>query len=582
MAISVSCEDCGYELRARDEHAGRRVRCPDCSGPIEVPAPRRSGSRPKRRPAAAASRSASPARSGASRNSGRSGGQRKRNSQSSPYLVPGLIGGGVALLLIIGLVVFLTSGGNDETNTTASNFDGNPMAVAESPANPPAVAGVVATATPVTQPVVEPAPGNIFGSPDPAPQAGDPVNTAAVIETDDAGSESDLSLADVNELIEPSVVRIETIGYVSEAQGSGYVIDESGLVLTNHHVISDARAASVVFSDGYRAPVTGIYIMDKGRDVALIQINAAGRELKALKFADGLPRKGESVVTLGAPLGLSFTLTQGIISAIRDGKDMDPVEGNALVGQWLQTTAQLSPGSSGGPLVNRRGEVVGMNAWTHVFANHLSFAISVDDVKYVMAQPRPEKPAPLRPTPPRIVRIPGVSPQIPPRSTPRPSPRPSYIDVVGTKEGDQFLAALKQVVLLKVEISFGDHSGKVKTLLEAQAQRALKSVDVDLITRRREIEDPGVMLMALGFDDASKGTAGTQEMSLQVMIMWSALDKDGRRQVYKIYDKKESIGTFSASALSRGIIPRNVATNVSKYFSGFTSSFRKAQRLSGG
>ena len=112
--------------------------------------------------------------------------------------------------------------------------------------------------------------------------------------------------------------------------------------------------------------------------------------LPALELADALPRKGESVVTFGAPKGLSFSASEGIVSAVREGKELtDYVEG--LPGTWIQTTAPISSGNSGGPLVKRDGRVTGMNTMVLLTGQNLNFAISSVDVADVLKQARTHK-----------------------------------------------------------------------------------------------------------------------------------------------------------------------------------------------
>jgi S1-C subfamily serine protease len=194
-----------------------------------------------------------------------------------------------------------------------------------------------------------------------------------------------LDLADLIEKVDHSVVRIDVTMEEGQAIGSGYVVDETGIIATNYHVMAGAKDATAVFKNGERYPVKGTLMLDGKRDVAIIQIDKTG--LTALELADKLPRKGESVVTFGAPKGLSFSASEGIVSAVREGKELtDYVED--LPGTWIQTTAPISSGNSGGPLVKRDGRVTGMNTMVLLTGQNLNFAISSVDVGDVLKQAR--------------------------------------------------------------------------------------------------------------------------------------------------------------------------------------------------
>ena len=198
------------------------------------------------------------------------------------------------------------------------------------------------------------------------------------------GQQATLSLADLIEQTEPSCVRLDVRLRDGQAIGSGFVVGNSNWVVTNYHVIAGALKATAGFSDDSQAEVEGILAFDKRRDVAVLKLKGE-RKVKPLKLADKLPRKGETAIAIGAPQGLSFTAAEGIISAIRDGKELKEF-GNDADGTWLQTSTPISPGSSGGPLLNMQGEVVGANSGTLESGQNLNFAICAEDIGLVMKQ----------------------------------------------------------------------------------------------------------------------------------------------------------------------------------------------------
>ena len=168
-----------------------------------------------------------------------------------------------------------------------------------------------------------------------------------------------------------------------EGQGSGFVLDKAGHVLTNFHVIEGAnRGIEVKLSNkrSYKATVVGT---DKVHDLALLKIDAP--DLQPVILADSSQLAvGENVYAIGNPFGLSGTMTQGIISSIRSirGSEGAPIE------DAIQTDAAINPGNSGGPLLNSRGEVIGIN--TMILSNSdqnagIGFAIPINTAKAVLS-----------------------------------------------------------------------------------------------------------------------------------------------------------------------------------------------------
>lgn len=153
--------------------------------------------------------------------------------------------------------------------------------------------------------------------------------------------------------VQPSVVTIVT----DDGIGSGVVFRKGGIVVTNEHVVREDRTVQIALAEGTR--VNGeVTATDRATDLAVVQ--AERRDLPAVRFQTALPRAGEPVIAMGTPLGLEGSVTAGIVSGL--GRQIPGTAGRsrALV-DLLQTDAAISPGNSGGALVNARGEVVGVN-----------------------------------------------------------------------------------------------------------------------------------------------------------------------------------------------------------------------------
>ncbi|UED85220.1 S1C family serine protease [Streptomyces profundus] len=175
------------------------------------------------------------------------------------------------------------------------------------------------------------------------------------------------SVAGIAETALPSVVTIEAANGAESAGGTGFVYDEAGHIMTNNHVVAaaaDGGDLSVTFSDGqsYDAEVVG---RAEGYDVAVMRlIDAGDRDLVPLPLGDSEQvAVGDATIAIGAPFGLSGTVTTGIVSAKdRPVASSDGQSGNASYMNALQTDASINPGNSGGPLLNAEGQVIGVNS----------------------------------------------------------------------------------------------------------------------------------------------------------------------------------------------------------------------------
>jgi S1-C subfamily serine protease len=185
---------------------------------------------------------------------------------------------------------------------------------------------------------------------------------------------------DVIETAEKSVVRIEVKSSDGDSQGSGFVVGPTGLVVTNSHVIANARTAKAIFPNGKTATIQGIRLLDPQRDIAIVELMPSA--YAPISIANALPRKGETIMALGSPVGLSFTVTRGIVSAIRPAEEMRREAGlEDAEGTWIQVDAALSPGNSGGPLINEFGEVVAMSTLaSRGSIQNVNFGISALDI----------------------------------------------------------------------------------------------------------------------------------------------------------------------------------------------------------
>ena len=186
--------------------------------------------------------------------------------------------------------------------------------------------------------------------------------------------------AEIYRDVSPSVVSIEVeISRFDTAGGAGFVIDQDGHILTNAHVVEDARATTVVFHGGYESPARIIGV-DSRVDLAVIKVDVARHRLKPVTFGDSDALVvGQAVVAIGNPHGLDVTLTRGIISGLNRRLELD--DGATMEGA-IQTDAMLASGNSGGPLLNQAGEVIGVNT-ARYRGTALGFAIPSNTARRV-------------------------------------------------------------------------------------------------------------------------------------------------------------------------------------------------------
>jgi len=236
-------------------------------------------------------------------------------------------------------------------------------------------------------------------SPEPKPAYAEPVPALPIAAQGEA-------IADLVDKVGPAVVNIDTVsqrtvpvtmfnpfgmdGFFGspfqqrqqtieqKGVGSGFILRDNGLVVTNNHVIAGANELTVALPDGrkFKGKVIGT---DPGSDLALVRIDA--KNLPFLKLADPKSlRVGQWTVAIGSPLGLTHSVTAGILSAM----DREVAVNNRV--SFLQTSAPINPGNSGGPLLNMRGEVIGVNTRVAAHAQGIGFAVPVETVARVLPE----------------------------------------------------------------------------------------------------------------------------------------------------------------------------------------------------
>jgi S1-C subfamily serine protease/thiol-disulfide isomerase/thioredoxin len=175
--------------------------------------------------------------------------------------------------------------------------------------------------------------------------------------------------------------------------GSGFVIDRSGLVATNYHVVQNASSVAVKFKNGTEVAVAGYRALDKQRDLAILELEEPPPDLATLPLAASSDLKqGDGIIAFGHPQGFEFSVSDGIVSALRRTSELpQPLQANLGADPaclWIQISAPLTWGNSGGPLLDTRGRLVGVNTWIAV-GQGIGFAVHaqhLDDLREQMLE----------------------------------------------------------------------------------------------------------------------------------------------------------------------------------------------------
>ncbi len=231
---------------------------------------------------------------------------------------------------------------------------------------------------------------------------GDGADTTTVVEQSSAApsnpTKGGLAPRTIYRRDAPGVVfiraRITENGQTGDASGSGFVIGRGGSIVTNAHVVGNAKRVSVKFSDS-KVATARVAGTDPSTDLALLLVDPDGLDLHALKLGSSKDVEvGDPALAIGNPFGLERTLTTGVISAVQ--RQIPSLQAGFAIGDVLQTDAAINPGNSGGPLLDARGSVIGVNAQIRtsptgdggISNTGIGFAVPVDTLKEVIPRLR--------------------------------------------------------------------------------------------------------------------------------------------------------------------------------------------------
>ncbi len=570
MRIQASCESCFHDFSVASTAAGKRVKCPECGEGVRVPmddgdeepVPRRS-----------------------------SGGGKRKSGQSSSggdntVMIGVATAGGV---VVVGLLLFLAlrpgpqvlpappnqSPAVAQAAPTATSSAVTPSTSVPNPAHsgaaaaptslvatPTAAAGSSVGTTPATGAV--PTATNIAS---PSPTAASP-STATPADGATAPKKplEKLDYEQLIALVKPAVVRINVVGKEGSSVGSGFVVDKDGTVVTNYHVITGAKKVEVEFSDGTKAKGLGYRVFNQKKDIAIIKIEMPANKVTTMPLAEAMPGEGAEVMAFGAPLGLSFTSSKGIISALRKEEEMRDQLGADVRGNWLQTDTPISPGNSGGPLVDRYGRVVGMNTMQLASGQNLNFAVSAQDIqeelKTAPSQHKEFNPDDLKEYTKSISRK-------------------LASEELGTERGRKLFAAVEEIFLLNMTNQRTvalDASGRIWTRVVLKSKGAIEKSKIEL-SFGEPSADAAVMFVILEMKNSRKGTAGTQELKITAQLICAEPHAKKSESPYiMVWKEEETVGTIALGALVDGNFPKQADEKLAAFFNKFRTAYLKAVR----
>lgn len=442
-------------------------------------------------------------------------------------------------------------------NGTFGSIEGSGAAVAPSPA-----ANIPATSLPALTPPAK------FGGV-PATESVSIPAASSDSSTSLAASETDLNIRDLFARVKGSVVRVNVSSSQGAGNGSGFVIDSAGIVATNYHVIAGSNRAWVEFANKDRILVTGLLFMDHKRDIAILKFDATlcSSLLMTIPVAKILPETGTEVVAIGAPLGLDMSVTEGIVSATRTADELKTSIGlRGHAGTWIQTTAAISPGNSGGPLITKRGEVVAINTLSLAGggAQALNFGISCDDIRYAMTALEDE-PIQLNPI---------VAPEMDENGKPGESDEDGIEDIAGTPQGDKLLAELRKVVILFLPATFEDPRQTVVSAVRSEVRQVLEKsgVEESLIST-----DKAALLTLMKLERS--GTRLVLYVTAHVLVQDNS---SGRPHAYKIWERTGEVGSISQQSILSGNLPANLRREIKDFFGKLRADILKARKTVSG
>ncbi len=374
--------------------------------------------------------------------------------------------------------------------------------------------------------------------------------------------ETPLELPDLLERIDPSLVKLTFLHSTGKSVGAGFIVSQSGLLITSLHSLEGIRGAYADFFDGSSAVVEGYRLISPQYNIAVLQIEPPENGLKLLPLTDQLPLQETSVVAFGPS---SQNATEGKITGILSPNELRSVMRLPFIGSWVETSIPVLPTFSGGPVVNKFGQVVAVNMIQLTNAEGQNLALAAKDVLQLINASRNQEVVKLTPN-----TFAGFNSEL---------KKKMAKDITGTERGTELLAAIKQVGVSQDYQSGFDSSGMIKEIVNKNLERSISKSDLELL-----IDEPGenlpTLLVTLNAESQRIRAKDSLKVSVQAkLVAIDPMENSGNKFVILWKGKKSDIGTVLPDAISPELTSRILGPKLKSYFDKFRTAQSKAKRM---
>lgn len=374
--------------------------------------------------------------------------------------------------------------------------------------------------------------------------------------------ETPLELPDLLERINPSLVKLTFLHSTGKSVGAGFIVSQSGLLITSLHSLEGIRGAYADFFDGSSAVVEGYRLVNPQYNIAVLQIEPPENGLKLLPLTDQLPLQETSVVAFGPS---SQNATEGKITGILSPNKLQSVMRLPFIGSWLETSIPVLPTFSGGPVVNKFGQVIAVNMIQLTNTEEQNLALAAKDVLQLINASRNQEVVKLTPD-----TFAGFNSEL---------KKKMAKDIAGTDRGTELLAAITQVGVSQDFQSSFDSSGIIKEIVNKNVERSLSKSDLELL-----LDEPGenapTLLVTLNAEPQRIRTKDSLKVSVQAkLIAIDPMENPGNKFVILWKGEKSDIGTVLPEAISPEMTSRILGPKLKSYFDKFRTAQSKAKRL---
>ncbi len=373
--------------------------------------------------------------------------------------------------------------------------------------------------------------------------------------------ETPLELPDLLERIDPSLVKLTFLHSTGKSVGAGFVVSQSGLLITSLHSLEGIRGAYADFFDGSSAIVEGYRLISPQYNIAVLQIEPPEDGLKLLPLTDQLPLQETGVVAFGSS---SQNAIEGEITGILSPNELQGEMRLPFIGSWIKTSIPVLPTFSGGPVVNRFGQVVAVNMIQLTSAEGQNLALAAKDILQLINASRNREVVKLTPN-----TFAGFNSDL---------KKKMAKDITGTDRGTELFAAIKQVrVSQDYQSRFGS-TGIIKEIVNKNVERSVSKSDLELL-----IDNPGenvpTLLVTLNAEPQRIRAKDSLKVSVQAkLIAFDPTESSSNKFVILWKGKKSDIGTVLPEAISPEMTSRILGPKLKSYFDKFRTAQSKAKR----